>query len=603
MPSVPTASRTKGCSIRRATSPAGLARRPPPRWATRRRPSRCAASSCSSPSGRASASSPAPSPRCRHRQGRRGKARGRGRRRQPRTGSAAPPGKPTPGAPSPHPSAAAPAGAAAGGSAKELVGLTVEGAVENAGHIFESFRVRYRLPAPAAGQPVTSPSTGRCGPAGLFVLRLKIRDEGSGAEALRGARLRRCPGVPIEPPMPVVAGLPVGEQEKAQRLCSPPRDTLTLVPPDADVVLGLWRAEALVTGNRIAKVVFSVDGKPQFTRNTAPYTVELRLKRLPTEQVVRAEGYDAQGESDRLRPAGAEPAARRPPGDHPAAAARRQPVGRIEACAEVTVPSERRVEAVEFRRQRQAGGEGHPAALGRPASTCRSRATPSTSSSPPSSTTAAGRRTSASCALPTTSRSCRSTWSSCYTTVTDGAGQLVRGLTARRLRGARTRQAADAGEVRAGREPAADARASSSTPRARWPTRSARRSAPPAASSSAWCAPATAASPSPSPDRPVLRMPLTDDPRAAAQSARAAAGGRLDVDPRRPGAQPLLLPRHPRPARPGAAVGRRRQHQPAHLRRGARVRQAQRRRDLHHRPQHPGAPPSASAASSTGSPR
>lgn len=263
-------------------------------------------------------------------------------------GGAAPASAPPGGAPGNIPgggSAAATAPAAAG---KQLVGLTVEGAVENGGHIFENFRVRYRLPAPAAGQPVTLALDRPLRPRRAFVLRLKIRDDGSGAEA-HVARGFVVPPQPVTPPVTVVAGMPVGEQEKVQRVISLQNDTVTLVPPEDDVVFGLWRAEALVTGHQITKVVFSVDDKPQYARNSAPYSVELRLKRLPTEQVVKADGYDAHGRlisSDHLvlnQPHGGLAVAIQQP------ARGTKPVGRTAAVAEVTVPSERRVELVEFR--------------------------------------------------------------------------------------------------------------------------------------------------------------------------------------------------------------------------------------------------------------
>jgi VWFA-related protein len=285
-------------------------------------------------------------------------------------GDTAPAGAPA-GAASGNVAGGAAAGAATGapaGAGKQLVGLTVEGAVENAGHIFESFRVRYRLPAPAAGQPVTLALDRQLRPRRAFVLRLKIRDDGSGAEA-HVARGFIVPPQPIPPPPTLAAGgaggagagagqppslpsLPVGEHDRGLHPGSPAtlqNDTVALVPPEDDVVFGLWRAEALVTGHQIAKVVFSVDDKPQFARHTAPYTVELRLKRLPTEQVVKADGYDAQGRliaSDQLvlnQPHGGLAVAIQ----QPARGAR--PVGRTEAVAEVTVPSERRVELVEFR--------------------------------------------------------------------------------------------------------------------------------------------------------------------------------------------------------------------------------------------------------------
>jgi Ca-activated chloride channel family protein len=256
---------------------------------------------------------------------------------------------PVPAAPAGVAASTGAAPAAAGG--KQLVGLTVEGAIENAGRVFETFRVRYRLPAPAAGQPVTIALDRPLRPHRAFVLRMKIRDDGSGAETLL-ARGFLVPGAPVKPPAPpalTAASLPAGEQEKLEHLVSLSRDGVTLVPPEDDVVFGLWRAQALVTGNLITKVVFSVDDKAQFARNAPPYTVELRLKRLPAEQVVKADGYDAQGHliaSDRLvlnQPHGGLAVAIQQParGSHP--------VGRTEAVAEITVPSERRVELVEFR--------------------------------------------------------------------------------------------------------------------------------------------------------------------------------------------------------------------------------------------------------------
>lgn len=273
----------------------------------------------------------------------------------PPPGAAGAAGAPNPQAPPATPAqpgatgAPATAAAAAAASGRQLVGLTVEGAVENGGHIFESFRFRYRLPPPAAGKPVTIALDCPLRPRRAVVLRLKIRDEGNGAEALV-ARGFVVPGAPIAPAAAAAVSLPVGEAAKRRRLESvAPPDTVSLVPPEEDVVFGLWRAEALVTGHQITKVVFSVDGKPQFARNTAPYTVELRLKRLPAEQLVKAEGFDAHGRliaSDDLvlnQPHGGLAVAIQ----QPARGAR--PVGKTEAVVEVTVPAERRVEQVEFR--------------------------------------------------------------------------------------------------------------------------------------------------------------------------------------------------------------------------------------------------------------
>jgi VWFA-related protein len=265
-------------------------------------------------------------------------------------GANEPAGGPGPGAAGAGAAAASskPAASPSAAAGKQLVGLTVEGAVESEGKLFETFRLRFRLPAPAAGQPVTIAIDRGLRPHRAFVMRLKIRDDGSGAE-VQLARGFVVPPQPIKPAQPLVANLPTEDQERQRRMAALSRDAVTLVPPDDDVVFGLWRAEALVTGNQITKVVFSVDGKPQYARNAPPYTVELRLKRMPSEQLVRADGYDVHGQlisSDHLilnQPHGGLAVAIQQP------ARGAKPSGQVQAVADVTVPSERRVEQVEFR--------------------------------------------------------------------------------------------------------------------------------------------------------------------------------------------------------------------------------------------------------------
>ncbi len=127
------------------------------------------------------------------------------------------------------------------------------------------------------------------------------------------------------------------------------RDSLLLIPPPGEVVLGLWRAEVLVTGTRIVKVKFVVDDVVQMTRNSRPFTAELRLGQYPVEQFIRAEGYDETGElvaSDEViinQPRGAFRVRILEPASGAAVS------GRILSTAEVTVPEERRVESVEFK--------------------------------------------------------------------------------------------------------------------------------------------------------------------------------------------------------------------------------------------------------------
>ena len=228
------------------------------------------------------------------------------------------------------------------------VQVGVDGVVELRGKVFDEFRLRFKLP-PERTAPVALQIERALRPGDPFVVHLRLRDEIGGAEAYLSLALS-APSEPVPVAEPEVADevvLALSEELSMKRVAG--RDSLLLVPPDTDVVLGLWRAEALVTGENISKVVFLVDGAVQLTRNRPPFSAELRLSDFPTEQVVRVEGYDGAGELvafDEIvlnQPRGALAVRIVEPPRGSALS------GRVPVRAEVTVPEERRVESVEFR--------------------------------------------------------------------------------------------------------------------------------------------------------------------------------------------------------------------------------------------------------------
>ena len=222
--------------------------------------------------------------------------------------------------------------------------LVVQGVLEQEGKPFEEFRLRYRVPEEQAN-PIALAIDRSMRPGQPFLLRMRITDEKGEAET----RLTRGFVAPSKP-TPGLVGLvnaSTGEPVTADAVHG--ADALVLLPPPADVVLGLWRAEAIVTGDRIKKVVFKVDGIEQLVRSSAPWSAELRLAHFPTEQVIRAEGYDAQGQlvaSDEIiinQPRGAlgvwitdPPKGAKVAGD------------KTRVKAEVMIPDGRRIEKLEF---------------------------------------------------------------------------------------------------------------------------------------------------------------------------------------------------------------------------------------------------------------
>ncbi|MEM9290922.1 MAG: VWA domain-containing protein [Acidobacteriota bacterium] len=226
--------------------------------------------------------------------------------------------------------------------------VLMEVLLEQRGTIFDAQRIRFRRPPTDEALPMALVAEEGLRPGQVFVARILVRDQVSGAEGrvVRGFQVPQVPQPVVEPPVPEQVLVALGESLAESSMAG--EDSLVLIPPEADVILGLWKAEALVTGERIRRVAFFVDGKQQLKRSRPPFSVEVRLSQFPTEQVVRAEGYDSTGElvaADEVilnQPRGAlqvrilEPSRGAP---------RRT---EITASAEVVVPEGRRVESVEF---------------------------------------------------------------------------------------------------------------------------------------------------------------------------------------------------------------------------------------------------------------
>ncbi|MEO8274582.1 MAG: VWA domain-containing protein [Thermoanaerobaculia bacterium] len=226
--------------------------------------------------------------------------------------------------------------------------LTVAGRIELAGAPFEEFRNRFVLPPPAETTPVVLVTERLLRPGGPYVLALEVRDEVSGKTAWLSQGFT-VPAQPLAEPETKIAGAQevIGEETGLTKVGA--KDALLLLPPLSDVVFGLWRAEAIVAGDRVHKVAFYVNGQRQLVRTSAPWTAELRLPNLPTELVVRAEGMD---DKDAVVVAD-EVVLNEPQGE--AKVRLLQPprgkrvVGASVARAAIVVPEGKRIESVEFR--------------------------------------------------------------------------------------------------------------------------------------------------------------------------------------------------------------------------------------------------------------
>ena len=225
--------------------------------------------------------------------------------------------------------------------------LKIDGVVEHEGELFEEFHIRYQIPVTSEEPPALVLLLDRLlRPGEPFVIRMKIIDEIGGGVARTNLGFRVPMTVQAAADLPadvtVAQGVDV-EPERVQGV-----DSLVIVPPETDVVLGLWRVETLISGQRITKVLFLVDGKTQYTKTSAPFQAEVRLAKYPTEQVVRVEGYDL---SEQLV-AFDEVVLNQQRGQlevritEPKAGA--TSTGTIRAKASIVIPEERKLERVEF---------------------------------------------------------------------------------------------------------------------------------------------------------------------------------------------------------------------------------------------------------------
>ncbi len=227
--------------------------------------------------------------------------------------------------------------------------INVEGAVEQPGRVFDLFKMRFVSGAPDPERALALPIEQLVRPGSMVLVRLLVRDEVGGAATFLSVPL----DVPFEPQR-APADLASAERllmaaEDVPETLLGAKNSLVLVPPESDVVLGLWRAETLVTGNDIVAMRFLVDETLQVTRRRPPFTAELRLLKYPAEQVVRVEGLDEDGEvvaSDELV-LNQQRGELRVQIDEPRRGVRI--TGRARVAATIVVPEERRVTQVEFR--------------------------------------------------------------------------------------------------------------------------------------------------------------------------------------------------------------------------------------------------------------
>lgn len=172
--------------------------------------------------------------------------------------------------------------------------VVVNGEVLVDGKLFDRFRYKFDLPVGDVTGERVAVAVQRLLRAGTYQLVLKIED----LNKEQFYRLDRDLEVPALGESATAEADPdtTNLLAEANRALADWDTTMQLLEPQGESMhVGKVRFDTLVTGNRVAQVAFSLDGKEILRKRTPPFSVELDLGALPSSQVLRATAYDAQG--------------------------------------------------------------------------------------------------------------------------------------------------------------------------------------------------------------------------------------------------------------------------------------------------------------------
>ena len=191
------------------------------------------------------------------------------------------------------------AGQAALGEARSY-NLLLTGEVLREGHLFDSFRYKFDLPAAEAPESIPLAFERPQRP-GDYTLVVKLEDVNSG-KLFRDERPLAVPEIDrvlaLAAPAPATPEAAESSRvlAEANAALRSGETTIKLVPPLGQLQTGMQRFETLSTGTGIATVTFLLDGKPILTKKAPPYSVELDLGKVPRTRTLAVTARDAAGE-------------------------------------------------------------------------------------------------------------------------------------------------------------------------------------------------------------------------------------------------------------------------------------------------------------------
>jgi len=184
----------------------------------------------------------------------------------------------------------------------------VDGEILYQGELFDSFRYRFNLPeaeVQAAAIPLVFQRYLRPGD---YRLVLRIEDTGGkrwfreqrdleipAVQGITAAAMAAPTGTSVGSTTSTASAAPALQEANAAPFGSDERSIRILAPPPG-LITGNVRLEAMTTGDGIAKVRFTLNGKPVLTKARPPYSVELNLGDAPKIHTLQAVALNAANE-------------------------------------------------------------------------------------------------------------------------------------------------------------------------------------------------------------------------------------------------------------------------------------------------------------------
>jgi len=172
--------------------------------------------------------------------------------------------------------------------------FALNGEILREDRLFDSFRYQFNLPEEEITDERIVLVFERYLRPGEYQLIVKMEDLGGGLfhrkiEDLTVPKLDE----PQAPDDPETARL----LAEANRAITSGEHTVQIIPPTTqELHTGLIRVDTLVTGPRVSRVAFSMDGDDLLIKRSPPYSVELDLGELPRLRTLKAVSLDSAGE-------------------------------------------------------------------------------------------------------------------------------------------------------------------------------------------------------------------------------------------------------------------------------------------------------------------